>query len=90
MYDQEIHYPTGYAFVLMEVVIPGHTKRYVCDLDPVYVKDKRKWPEDSYISPVKLSNLISTMGHTGANKFLKKFGDEWCAKRGHIFYKDRV
>lgn len=90
MSDIEIHYPNGYPFVLMEVVVPGKGKHFITDLDPYYVRDRSRYPEDVNINPVYLETLISAHGHNGTNKFLKRFGKEWCAKRGLIFFKERV
>jgi hypothetical protein len=76
---ETINFPTGYPYVLFRI-----KDEYVsaCN-EHQAIKLAKKTGKPVVANVVQ---IIESKGHAGANKLLKKFGDEWICKEGKIFY----
>lgn len=78
-------HPNGYPFALFVNHIPDSPFFIVADSFRT-ARNKAKDPTKP-ISKVLSHQLIGTVGHKEAHKFLRTFDDTWIISNGHIFFR---
>lgn len=85
---KEIHYPSvNYHYVLYDL-IDKNSKKLVRAIGSTESQAKAavKFTKIK-IKPTKVKDLTDKMGHHGAHKLLKKFGENWVCKEGNVFFE---